>query len=365
MQTKTFPTAPESACNVQDDTIKLKSKRRVSIIVVNWNGREHLPDCLGSLEQQTYTDFEIIVVDNGSADGSVEFIQKNYPTVHIVRLPENRGFAAGNNAGLTHATGEFIITLNNDTCADTGWLAELVSVADSCPEAGMVASRICNFYNRDTIDSLGMKICRDGMSRGAHRLQSFSALSLERISAILFPSACVALYRRAMIDQIGFFDEDFFAYCEDTDLGLRGRLAGWGAVLARDAIVWHKYSQTAGTFSPFKLYLVERNHYWMAFKTFPLLWLLLLPFFTAVRFAVQAVAVFSGRGAGGEFLDSGSRKECLHAVFKGIRDAIAAVPTLLHKRSAVMRMRTLTDGECTRLLKSNSLSFKDLLDSGE
>ncbi len=335
----------------------------LSIIIVNWNGAAHLPDCLNSLEQQTFTNFEVILVDNGSSDASVDYVQAHHPWVKMVTLPENRGFAAGNNIGLDHACGEYIITLNNDTMADPDWLAELVAVAATCPEAGMVASRICNFYDRDMIDSLGLSICRDGMSRGAYRRHKFSALSLERITQILFPSACAGLYRRAMIEQTGFFDEDFFAYCEDTDLGLRGRLAGWQAVLARDAIVWHKYSQTTGTFSALKLYLVERNHFWAAVKCFPAGMLLALPFWTFVRYLVQLQLVAGARGAGAEFRIVSSA-DLISAVLRGIVDMIRGLPAVLHKRRTISAARRLTSGEMRSLLQRYELSLRELLDAG-
>ena len=340
------------------------NKNRLSVLIVNWNGREYLPDCLGSLEMQTCRDFEVILVDNGSSDGSIEYVRTSHPWVKVVLLPENRGFAVGNNAGLEAASGEFIVTLNNDTETDPGWLEELAAVADEHPEVGMVASRICSFTDRDSIDSLGIGICRDGMSRGAFRLQRFSTLSPGRSEEILFPSACVALYRRTMLDEIGFFDEDFFAYCEDTDLGLRGRLAGWGALLARDAVVWHKYSSTGGTFSPLKLYLVERNHYWAALKTFPLRLLLPVPFFTLVRFLVQARLVLAGTGSGGEFRNSGSRSRLVRAVLRALCDALIGIPRVLKKRREVMLTRRLTDREFARLLARYRLTFRELLDDG-
>lgn len=335
---------------------------RVSVIIVNWNGRAHLPGCLDSLAAQTFRAFEVILVDNGSTDGSLSYVREHHPWVVLVGLPENRGFAAGNNAGLAVADGDYIVTLNNDTQADPGWLAELVTVADAHPDVGMVASRICSFDDHDLIDSLGVRICRDGMSRGAFRRQRFSALSVGRVEEILIPSACVGLYRRKMLDEIGFFDEDFFAYCEDTDLGLRGLLAGWGALLARDAVAYHKYSSTVGTFSPLKLYLVERNHYWAVLKSCPPSFLLFVPLYTFVRYVVQASVVLSGTGSGSEFLASGSRRECILAILRGMRDALLAFPAVLARRRLVMRTRKLSNREFARLLKRYRLTFRELLD---
>ena len=334
---------------------------RVSIIIVNWNGLGHLPECLDSLDHQTFRDFEIVVVDNGSNDGSPEYLRAR-PGVLLVTLPENVGFAAGNNAGLAVAKGEFIVTLNNDTKAEKGWLEHLVAVADAHPKAGMVASRILSYHEPDRIDSLGIAVCPDAMARGDFRGRHYSGLSIGAVQEILLPSACVALYRRAMLDEIGFFDPDFFAYCEDTDLGLRGRLAGWGALLARDAVVYHKYSMTSGAFSPFKLYLVERNHYFAALKNFPLPMLALLPFFTLQRYLTQGAVVLGAKGSGGEFLASGTRSACVWALLRGMRDAALALPVLLKKRAALRPVRKLTNREMMQLLKRYRLSFKELLD---
>ena len=278
-----------------------------SVIIVNWNGAHHLPTCLDSLAAQTYGDFETIVVDNGSTDGSLALLCDQYPWVNVVPLAENTGFAAGNNRGFEQARGKYLVTLNNDTRVEPDWLEHLLAVADAHPEAGMVGSRICTFNDPDRIDSLGMGICRDGMSRGRYRNRRWSALALADVEEILFPSACAALYRRTMLEEVGGFDEDFFAYAEDSDLGLRGRLAGWEALLATRAVVYHKYSQSAGSFSPLKVYLVERNHYWLAIKSFPVGQLLLLPFFTGIRYLEQLHQVASGRGSGGQFRDSDSR----------------------------------------------------------
>jgi len=334
---------------------------RVSIIIVNWNGLEHLETCLDSLHGQTFKDFEVVLVDNGSQDGSVNFLRKRYPWVRLVELMENSGFASGNNIGLQDASGDYIVTLNNDTRVEPDWLAKLVAVADDHPTAGMVGCRIVSFDNPGMLDSLGMKICRDGMSRGAYRMLDWSTLSMPP-EEILFPSACAALYKRAMIDEVGFFDDDFFAYCEDTDLGLRGRIAGWGAILATQAVVYHKYSATGGGFSPFKLYLVERNHYWVVLKNFPLLLLMMVPFYTLSRYLVQARAITVSRGSGEEFLASGSRGALVGAVLKGMVSALSGVPRMFRKRRRIMRCRKLSGSAMTRLLLRHQLNFQELLD---
>ena len=179
---------------------------------------------------------------------------------------------------------------------------------------------------------------------------------------ILFPSACAALYKRAMIDEVGFFDDDFFAYCEDTDLGLRGRIAGWGAILAPQAVVYHKYSGTGGAFSSFKLFLVERNHYWVVLKNFPLPLLLAVPFYTLARYSVQARSIFASRGSGREFLASGSRGALLGAVLKGTVYALGSGPRMFRKRRRIMRSRKISGFALARLMLRHQLTFRELLD---
>jgi GT2 family glycosyltransferase len=330
---------------------------------LNWNGKEYLPACLDSLLEQSCKDFETIVVDNGSSDGSLELLQECYPWVHVVPLSVNSGFASGNNAGFAVSSGKLIVTLNNDTRVEPDWLAELVAPAEARQDVGMVASRICSWDEPDMIDSLGVAVCRDGMSRGSRRRCSFSALSLDRWEEILIPSACAALYRREMVEQIGFFDDDFFAYCEDTDLGLRGRIAGWNALLARDAVVYHRYSRSGGEFSPFKLYLVERNHYWVALKNFPVGMLLALPFWTMIRYLVQVQLVFRSKGAGAQFRNTPSLA-LVKALTSGMWDAARRFPLLYCKRRKVKSSRRLTSAETRGLIKTFTISFKELLDAG-
>jgi GT2 family glycosyltransferase len=348
---------------VNRDRAPLAALPRASIIVVNWNGLEHLEACLGSLAAQGFRDFEVLLVDNGSVDGSADFVRERFPWVRLVLLPENAGFATGNNRGLDHARGEYIVTLNNDTRVEPEWLGILIEVVEAHPRAGMVGSRICSFADPDVIDSLGMGICRDGMSRGRMRNRRWSSLRRAEVEEILLPSACAALYRRVMLEEVGFFDEDFFAYAEDTDLGLRGRLAGWDALLATNAVVLHKYSRSGGRFSPFKVHLVERNHYWVALKTFPLSCLLALPLFTAVRYGEQLRCVVRGHGSGGEFLGSGARLPIVKALLRGIWEAILGAPRMLARRRHVMHSRKITWSAFAGLLRKHRITFRELLEN--
>jgi GT2 family glycosyltransferase len=339
---------------------------RVSIIVVNWNGCHHLGECLDSLSAQTFRDFEVVLVDNGSSDGSLALVRACYPTVKILPLAENTGFARGNNLGFAQAQGEYLVTLNNDTRTEPGWLAALVAAADADPRIGMVGSRIGSYADPDCLDSIGVAICPDGMSRGAFRQRRFSTLGLSGVIDILLPSACAALYRRAMLDEVGGFDEDFFAYCEDTDLGLRGRLAGWRAVAALDAMVRHKYSQTGGALSPFKLRLVERNHYWVALKCFPLSLLCLLPLTTAGRFYCQGRAFFRGSWRRpGENQSGGTRTgtaALLVALVQGCVEAAAGLAKMTARRRQLQRMQRLSARDVKRLIRQYSLTFRQLFD---
>jgi len=343
---------------------KISKEPRVSVIVVNWNGREHLEVCLDSLAQQTFHDFEVILVDNGSVDDSVAFVREKYPWVRLVSLSVNSGFATGNNRGFEHADGDYIVTLNNDTKVAPEWLEKLVAVADQHPRAGMIGCRICHFDDPDLIDSLGMGICSDGMTRGRFRNRRWSELDRKwrPVEEILLPSACAALYKKKMLQETGFFDDDFFAYAEDTDLGLRGRLASWDALLATEAVVYHKYSQTAGKLSPFKVRLVERNHFWVVLKCFPLRYLWALPLTTLGRYLEQVRCVCRKQGTGAELLTTESPWMVVRALVAGTGAALSGSGGMLVKRREIMAKRKISTQAMTMLLKQYHLSFAELLD---
>jgi GT2 family glycosyltransferase len=332
----------------------------VSIIIVNWNGEKFLDICLASLRAQTYKNFEVIVVDNFSTDNSIKFLEKNYlDFVKIIKNTENFGFAKGNNIGIQAANGELIITLNNDTQADIHWLEELLKAVQSDGEIGMCASKIYSFYNRDTIDSVGVSIYWDGMTRGRGRLtKDFGQYDNDR--EVLLPSACAALYKKKMLEEIGLFDEDFFAYCEDTDLGLRARLAGWKCVLAPLAVIYHFYSSTSGKYSCFKAFMVERNHIWVALKIFPLPLLLMFPFFTFFRLVIQSLSVFTYSTKGKTKNHELFKVRIVLQVLKAYASVLRSLLNILRKRKMIRATKRISDVEIYSWFKRFRLNVKDL-----
>ena len=332
-----------------------------SVIVLNWNGRAYLEKCLDSLRDQTYSNFEIIVVDNGSIDGSVDMVtQRHEDIVALIKNDTNLGFAEGNNIGIRHSRGEYVVTLNNDTEVDKRWLEELISAAERNEQIGMCASKVLFLERPDVIDSAGMNIYFDGSSKQRGNLEIDTG-QYDKIQETLAPSACAALYRMEMLKEIGLFDKDFFIYCEDMDLALRGRLAGWRAVFVPSSIVYHFYSGTVGGYSPMKAYLVERNHFWVAVKNFPISLLLFLPFFSLVRFVIQSYSIL--------FIPAKKnirqRKVHKYQIFKAILKAYISfaisIPVLLKKRKAVMETKKISDRQVFDWFRRFRLSLSNLI----
>lgn len=333
---------------------------KISVIIANLNGEKYLPDCLASLSAQTFRDFEVIVVDNGSTDGSLGLLEKDFPWVKVIALRENAGFARGNNMGFKASSSEFFATLNNDTIVEPGWLQALYDTAAKDTAIGMVASKIFLGGGGTELDSAGMLIYPDGMSRQRGRGETDNG-QFDSKDEVLFPSACAALYRRRMLEEIGYFDEDFFSYCEDADLGLRGRLAGWQARLAPDAIVHHLYSGTGGKYSAFKAYLVERNHLWVLLKNMPLRYILISPFYTVWRYMVQVYGLLSGKGSVARFAEDSGMARLISVVIKSYCQALTKLPLMLRKRKEVRGRRQLGQKKYGELLRRHRISAKELM----
>ncbi len=243
-----------------------KIRPRASIIIPNLNGRHHLESCLGSLRQQRFDDFETILVDNGSSDGSQAYVRQHYPEVRLIELPENAGFTGACNAGYRAAEGRFIILLNNDTEVDSGWLTAIVDAFGRHPEVGIIASKILLFDRRHYLHAAGDFYRLDGIpgNRGVWQPDEGQFEQEERVF-----SACgaAAAYRRTLIDEIGFLDDDFYFSCEDVDMGWRAQLAGWEVLYVPAAVVYHKLKATGGSVTG--SYYDGRNFLYLIWKDYP------------------------------------------------------------------------------------------------
>ncbi|MBI3769593.1 MAG: glycosyltransferase family 2 protein [Deltaproteobacteria bacterium] len=336
---------------------------RVSIVIVNFNGGALLRECAASVAAQTYRDVETIVVDNGSTDDSVAAARGALGDATLVRLETNTGFASGNNLGIARASGELIVTLNNDARLTPTCLAELVAAADRHPDAGMFAPKVLVSTDPTRIDSAGLLLYVDGVHR-ARGWQELDGVRFAHEDEVLFPCASVALYRRSMFDDVGLFDEEYFLYLEDGDLGMRGRLRGWACWYVPRAVALHLKSSTAGKHSKVKAYYVERNRIFNLLKHTPLPLIALSPLATLYRYALQAFAALTGRGASGGFVRDYSHGELLRILLRSYVGALRALPAMWRKRRAIYGRRLLSRREIYALfiryrLPARDLAFKD------
>lgn len=272
---------------------------KVSIVIPNFNGKKYLDGVLKSLARQTYRDFEIILVDNGSTDGSIEYVKEGYPHVRLIQLPENMGFCKAVNEGIKLSRARYVILLNNDTEAHKDFVKELVAAMDRHRKAFSCASRMIRFDDRSLLDDAGNFYCALGWSyaRGKDR----DIHTYEEEEKIFAACAGAAIYRRSIFHRIGYFDEEHFAYLEDTDIGYRARIYGYENWYAPKARVYHVGSGTSGSrYNQFKTRYSSRNNIYLIYKNMPLPQIILnLPFLTA-GFMIKFV-FFLLKGMGKEY----------------------------------------------------------------
>lgn len=250
------------------------SSPKVSIIILNWNGWKDTIDCLESLEKINYPNCEIIVVDNGSTDGSLERIKNHESRIKfkIVENKENLGFSGGNNVGIKYAMesrADYVLLLNNDTLVEPDFLSELVKIGESDKKIGLVGPKIY-FYPPDKPARAwfcGGKI-NWLKTRGSH-LKCGSPEESESPKISDYLTGCCLLIKREVIEKIGGLGEEYFLYYEDTDYCLRARKLGWQCVYAPNAVIWHKVSQSSKEFSPSYIYYHTRNGLMLARKNNP------------------------------------------------------------------------------------------------
>ncbi|MDQ6663893.1 MAG: glycosyltransferase [Acidobacteriota bacterium] len=331
----------------------------VTVIVVNWNRKPLLRACLASLHRQTNPAAETIVVDNGSNDGSAEMVVAEFPYCRVIQNSGNRGFCAGNNQGIHAANGQLIALLNNDAEADPNWLAALQGVFTNAPSIGMAASKILVYEDPRRIDKVGHLIYPDGQNRG-RGTGALDEGQFDRVEEVLWPDGCAAMYRKDMLDRIGGFDEDFFAYGDDAELGLRARIAGWKCVYTPHAVVRHHRGSTLGLKSARRLRLIERNRVLLAVKLFPWSLLAVNKFYYFARLSAGALAALRGRGETALFPGLRGKWTVARALIQGDLEAIWMLPKMLRKRREIRKIRTLSGKEIRRLILAHRIPLREL-----
>lgn len=272
----------------------------VTVVIPNYNGKKYLPACLDAMRVQDFSDLKVIVVDNGSADGSVDLIREGYPEVELICLPRNQGFCGAVNVGIRAARTPFVLLLNNDTQADPGFVEALLKAVKKDPRRFSCSAKMIQFHDRTRMDDAGNYYTALGWAyaRGKGRPQEDYC----REKAVFAACAGAAIYRREVMERIGYFDEAHFAYLEDVDLGYRARIHGYVNVFAPEAVVYHVGSGTTGSrYNPFKVRYSARNNLYLIYKNMPLLQIILNLPFLAAGFLVKFL-FFIKKGFGGEYL---------------------------------------------------------------
>ncbi len=311
----------------------------VTIIIVNWNGRELLGECLEALRRQIYRDFSVILVDNGSHDGSTDFVSSEYPEIRIVPLPGNMGFAAANNIALRMVETEFVALLNNDAVPDPLWLKSLVEALTDHPQAGQAASKLLLYDRREIVDRVGDDYTRAGAA--LLRGRGVSADLFVRREWVFGACAAAALYRMSMLRNTGFFDEDFFLLYEDVDLSFRAQIMGYKCLFVPEARVYHRSSASIVHDSPVSVYYGHRNLEWVYIQNMPFR-LLVRTIIPHIIYVLVAFLYFVSCGRGGDYL-------------RAKKDALSGFKRVLKKRQQVQKRKVVDDRYLWGLFERSSL----------
>jgi GT2 family glycosyltransferase len=308
----------------------------ITVIIVNWNGGELLAECLRRLKAQTIQPARVLVVDNASSDGSMTGAGKLTDNATVLRMNANLGFAAGNNRALVECDTEYVALLNPDAFPDPDWLERLLAAARLNTDVAAFGSRQLCYDNPQFLDGIGDNYHITGLAwreRYGIRQQGRDLVPRE----IFSPCAAAALYRRQAVVDAGGFDEDFFCYMEDVDLGFRLRLAGHKAMYVPYAVVHHVGSaSTGGQWSNFTVYHGFRNPVWVFIKNMPgILFWLLLPLHIALNMA--SILLFSMRGQ-------------RRVILKAKKDAVLGISNMWRKRRDIQKNRVASIGEIWKAL---------------
>ena len=307
-----------------------------SVVVPTYNGLRHMAGVLSALQQQTFADHEVIVVDDASSDATAQWVAENHPWVRLIVNRRNIGFAASCNTGAAAARGRYVALLNNDTEPAATWLAELARAIAAHPDAAIVASKLLLFDRRDTLHTTGDMLGADGIPRNRGVWEEDRG-QYDVAGEIFSGCGGASAYRKDVWQALGGFDEDFWMYLEDVDLGFRARLLGCAAVFAPEARVYHRLSQSGG--DTLASYYVGRNTIWLIAKNMPRSLLLRnAPQIAASQVRIALDALRSWRG------------EAAQARLRGQWAGLLGLPQQLAKRRVIQPRRQIDDSELAKLL---------------
>lgn len=341
--------------------------KKLAIIIVNWNGKNFLRDCLDSLRNQTHKDFRIILVDNGSEDDSVSLVRANYPEVETIELLKNTGFAKANNIGIKKALEDgnikYILTLNNDTKVCANFMAEMLSSAENHPGAGSIQPKVLN-YDGTKIDSAGILIYKD-MSAQNRGYEEKDGGKYNQEAEIFGASACAAIYAREALEKTklpgdNYFDEDYFAYFEDVDLAWRLRLTGFRSFYCPQAIVVHFQSATGKRYSPFKKFHLHRNQYYNIIKNLPFWMIARALFFMPVRYLMLLNSLRTKKGSSAELVKR-NHVRLFGLVIKIWATVLKNLPGLIRKRKYIRKIKSASNKEIERWFQAYQADLNKII----
>ena len=351
----------------------------LAVIIPNLNGKKMLKKCLDTLKEETFRDFRIYVVENGSLDGSAAMVKRFYPEVVLIELAQNTGFAKANNIGIRQAIKDngaqlkYVCPLNNDIELKADYLEQLVRAAEDYRskgiKVGVLAAKLMFSMERTLINTVGTLIQPDGsgMEKGFREPEDGQFNKSEEIFG---GCGAAVLYTREMLDAICYqnkegedcyFDDDFFAYYEDLDVNYRSRLKGFRAFFVPQALGYHLHSATCKSYSPFKSFHVHRNQYYVLLKDFPgpflVIGLMLMP----IRYILLVLSVIFGKGPSANLKKNSKGGGIVGIVLSGWWDIIKALPWLMKKRRQIQKGRIASWREFGRWLCTYKASYRKMI----
>lgn len=329
----------------------------ISVVILNYKRPDLTIAAVQSLLNQKDVTTEVIVVDNGSGDESAEKIKNRFgEKIKMVENSENLGFSPACNQAFKMCSGKWIALINNDAVADPCWLKLSLKKTGAGKKVGAVVPKILNYFDRERLDGIGVGVWLDGISRAQHRGElDSSRLDLE---VPVIASGCACLLNKKMLDELSGFDPAYFAYSEDTDLGIRAMLAGWECVYEPGAVVYHRYSSTSSAksgYSPLKLFYVERNRLWVLLRYYPWQLILASPFTTLGRYLYQAGQVLFSTEKGPGL----SPISAFFALARAIYQSLASFSIQMRWRRQWMNSKTASR-DFDAMMSGNTISLKDI-----